>query len=147
MPASIDRSITPARLTPYTFLRQQLEDLPPESWFSIFLGSFNDATLIVLIISAVVSLAIGIYEARLLTLDACFRIDVQGADTDLFPNRPIDQSTAGPAQGVGGGRGDSDGGAGGGGRDGHQRLLQGATVSRPERGEGGHRRQGPWVYG
>jgi magnesium-transporting ATPase (P-type) len=40
----------------------QLEDLPPESWLSIFLGSFNDATLIVLIISAVVSLAIGIYE-------------------------------------------------------------------------------------
>jgi len=40
----------------------QLEELPPESWFSIFLGSFNDATLIVLIISAIVSLAIGIYE-------------------------------------------------------------------------------------
>lgn len=41
---------------------RQLEELPPESWLSIFLGSFNDATLIVLIVSAVVSLAIGVYE-------------------------------------------------------------------------------------
>lgn len=43
-------------------INTQLEELPPESWLSIFLGSFNDATLIVLIVSAVVSLAIGTYE-------------------------------------------------------------------------------------
>jgi hypothetical protein len=41
------------------FGSNKLEDLPPESWLSIFLGSFNDATLIVLIVSACVSLVIG----------------------------------------------------------------------------------------
>lgn len=40
----------------------QLAETPPESWLSIFMGSFNDATLIVLIVSAVVSLVIGMYE-------------------------------------------------------------------------------------
>jgi hypothetical protein len=41
--------------------------VPPESWLSIFLGSFNDATLIILMLSAVVSLAVGIYEVTTAT--------------------------------------------------------------------------------
>lgn len=59
----------PSLPTTHILYLNQLEELPPESWFSIFMGSFNDATLIVLIISAVVSLAIGIYEVR--ALGAC----------------------------------------------------------------------------
>lgn len=52
----------PCHLSPSLML--QLEETPPESWLSIFLGSFNDTTLIVLIVSAVVSLVIGMYEVR-----------------------------------------------------------------------------------
>ncbi len=38
----------------------------PESatWFSLFLESFEDTTIIVLIVAAVVSLAVGLYEDR-----------------------------------------------------------------------------------
>lgn len=41
------------------FGSNRLPEQEAESWLSIFMGSFNDATLIVLIVSAVVSLAIG----------------------------------------------------------------------------------------
>ncbi|KAM3568386.1 hypothetical protein VYU27_009491, partial [Nannochloropsis oceanica] len=44
------------------FGSNRLPEQEAESWLSIFMGSFNDATLIVLIVSAVVSLAIGLYE-------------------------------------------------------------------------------------
>lgn len=34
-----------------------------ETWFALFVESFQDSTVIVLIVSAVVSLAVGLYES------------------------------------------------------------------------------------
>jgi magnesium-transporting ATPase (P-type) len=46
------------------FGSNRLPEPEAESWLSIFIGSFNDATLIVLIVSAIVSLVIGRIQGR-----------------------------------------------------------------------------------
>mmetsp|Transcript_30436 Transcript_30436/g.40201 ORF Transcript_30436/g.40201 Transcript_30436/m.40201 type:complete len:1034 (-) Transcript_30436:191-3292(-) len=44
------------------FGRNKLPQPPPTSWFQLFFDSFNDATLIILIVSAIISLVIGVYD-------------------------------------------------------------------------------------
>jgi P-type Ca2+ transporter type 2C len=41
----------------------QFETPDPQTWFALFVESFQDSTVIVLIVSAVVSLAVGLYES------------------------------------------------------------------------------------
>jgi P-type Ca2+ transporter type 2C len=41
----------------------QFESPPSKTWFALFFESFEDQTVIVLIVSAVVSLAVGLYES------------------------------------------------------------------------------------
>jgi len=44
------------------FGRNKMPQPPPTSWFELFTGSFNDATLIILIVASCISLAVGIYN-------------------------------------------------------------------------------------
>jgi magnesium-transporting ATPase (P-type) len=41
----------------------QFESPESQTWFELFLGAFEDSTVIVLVVSAVVSLAVGLYES------------------------------------------------------------------------------------
>ena len=45
-----------------TFGKNEFPVPESETWIGLFIGSFNDATLIILIVAAVVSLAVGLYE-------------------------------------------------------------------------------------
>lgn len=45
-----------------TFGRNEFPEPPSATWFELFLESFEDTTIIVLVVAAVVSLAVGVYE-------------------------------------------------------------------------------------
>lgn len=42
--------------------RNEFPEPPSATWFDLFLESFEDTTIIVLVVAAVVSLAVGVYE-------------------------------------------------------------------------------------